>query len=514
NRFPRLAAKTNFYAGNVYSDIGDVNNTALYFLKALAYFEKTGDDKTVAGLLNNLGNLHLGQNNNEKAIEYFEKSLSKIAPESRNYSSIIFNLGIAYKNTGQYEKALENYGEALKIETARLDSFNMAKTYNGIGIVYKNMEEYDKALENYYLALEIKERLGNPKYISSTLNSIASVKKINKDFNTTIDLSLRSYDLANSVNAKNEVYYALENLYDAYEHLGEYEEALKYFKVYHNIKDSLFYQNEESKRLTHKYEIDAREKEIELQKAQSKSKNYFIILLGLIILITVIVVLFYLKNQKATVRQKISDERAKEAENQKKRFARELHDGTGSNLTGIRLQLLALDSQADNNIRDIVHEVERTHQGIRLLAYQASPPEFDHYTLDEALTDLVGRLTKTGSIQIQYSSTVTFNWSQVSKDLQLTVYRIIQEALSNVIKHSEAKLVDIQLIQHRDSINILVEDNGKGFKAEVGRKGLGHKNMSERAKRLNGTFQIDSTPGTGTTIIIDLPLPKNLSYVQ
>nr|NQU91318.1 tetratricopeptide repeat protein [Bacteroidota bacterium] len=77
NRFPRLAAKTNFYAGNIYSDIGDFNNTAKYFLKALAYFEKTGDDKTVAGLLNNLGNLYLGQNDNDRAIEYFEKSLSK-----------------------------------------------------------------------------------------------------------------------------------------------------------------------------------------------------------------------------------------------------------------------------------------------------------------------------------------------------------------------------------------------------------------------------------------------------
>ncbi len=127
---------------------------------------------------------------------------------------------------------------------------------------------------------------------------------------------------------------------------------------------------------------------------------------------------------------------------------------------------------------------------------------------------MVGRLTKTGSIKIQYSSTLTFDWSQTDKDFQLTIYRIIQEALSNVIKHSESKHVDIQLIQHQASLNIIVEDNGKGFKTGSGSKGLGHKNMLERTKSLSGTLQIDSTPGTGTTIIIDLPLPKNLRYAR
>ena len=206
-------------------------------------------------------------------------------------------------------------------------------------------------------------------------------------------------------------------------------------------------------------------------------------------------------------------ERAEEAENQKRRFAKELHDGTGSNLTGIRLQLLSLKDKPSidkDTLTSIINEVDLTHQGVRLLSYQASPPEFDNYTLDEAIRDLVRRLTKTGAIEIYYNSTVSFNWLQISHDFQLAVYRIIQEALSNIIKHSEANNVDIQIIQHEDSINVMIEDNGKGFDMAMADKGLGLSNIEERVESLNAGLNIDSNPGSGTSIIIEIPTPKEL----
>ncbi len=509
--FPQLLAKTNFYAGNVYNESNDFNKAASHYIEALEYFEKTKRVKLVAGLLNNLGNICIALDDNEKAIEYFEKAKKILTNDSGYYAAVIYNLGNAYKNTGNNKQALECFFEALKIEQKAFDSVDIAKTYNGIGIVYKNMADYDKAFDNLYKALEIKEKLGNPKYIASTLNNIAAVKMINKDYQEAVELSKRSYELAKSVNAKREVLYALEDIFEGYEQLSQYKDALFYYKLYYNEKDSAFYRDEASKSLIYKYEIKAKNDEIKLQAAESKNKTYFIAVLGLIILIAGVLVYFYFKNQKNKNLQRIIQERADEAENQKRRFAKDLHDSTGSNLTGIRLQLLALKDQQSldsDTVTGLVDEVDRTHQGVRLLAYQASPPEFDNYTLDEAVGDLVRRLTKTGSIKIHFSNVVTINWLQVNNDFQLAIYRIIQEALSNIVKHSEANNVDIQIIQHDASLNVMIEDDGKGFDVATENKGLGLRNIKERTANLNGICKIDSNPGSGTSIIINLPLPE------
>lgn len=511
NKHPKLLAKAYFYAGNVFTETYDYKIATNYLLKSLDYYEKTDHKRYQSMAIGGLSRIYILLDNNEKAIEYLQKAIMLSSKTSLNYQVAISHLAIAYKNIGNYEKALKYNFEALEIEIENGDSLNIAKSYNSIGVIYKKMEDYDKSIYNLNKAFEIKEKLGNPKHIASSLNNIADIELIKKDFKSVIELSKRSYELANGVNAKKEVSYALNNLFSAYEATEQYKDALTYYKLLSNTKDSVFYENEASKSLIYKYEIQAKDNEIKLQQAQSKNKTYLIIVLGLFILTVASTAYFYIKNQKNKHRQKIVEERVKEAENQKRRFAKELHDDTGSNLSGIRLQLLALKDQTTiSKIEDIISEVERTHQGIRLLSYQASPPEFDNYTLDEALDDLVQRLTKSGLIQIHFSNTIKFNWSQINQNYQLSIYRIIQEALSNIIKHAEAHNVEIQIIQHRNNINVMIEDDGKGFEITVVDKGLGHKNIQERTESLKGNFKIDSSPGNGTSIIIDLPLPKTI----
>lgn len=512
----KLLAKSYFYAGNVYSDLNDYQKAADHYLKALEYYEETGNKKAQAILVSSLSKIYILLDENEKAIEYIENEKEFLEPESKSYAAINSNLAIAYKNTGNYKKALECYNEVLLIETKMQDSFNIAMTYNGIGVLHIKMKNYDTALKNLHNALEIKEKLGNPKYIASTLNNIATIKIINRDYLGAIELSKRSYNLANSVDAIKEVFYALENLFNAYEQLGQFNDALLYYKLYYQAKDSIAFQKEGGKDVIHEYEIKAKEDELKLQKALSKNKTYLIIMLGLIILITGISIYFYIKTQKNKHQQKITAERVNEAETQKKRFAKDLHDDTGSNLTGIRLQLLALkkSTKDSSKIDEVIAEVERTHQGIRLLAYQASPPEFDNYTLDEAISDLVRRLKKTGSVKIQYSCIVTLDWSQLKQEFQLNIYRVIQEAISNIFKHANARNVDIQIIQHETNLNIMIEDDGKGFNTEAVNKGLGLANIQERTKTLEGVLQIDSSVGKGCTIIIELPLPKNIQNAR
>jgi signal transduction histidine kinase len=372
--------------------------------------------------------------------------------------------------------------EVLEIKQIIGDKSSTAKTNMAIGILAYEMSDYHKSIS----FLKTAEKF----FLES--DNIFELKPI------YLFMAKSYYKL----NLSKEAYSSLLSSYELSDSLYTIESA----KIIEELE--IKYQTEKKEQ-----EIVSLTKEKALESAQSKNKTYFILILVLVIFIAGITIYFYFKNNKNRHLRKITMERALEAESQKRRFAKELHDGTGSNLTGIRLRLLALkdSSMVDNKvITEIIEEVERTHQGVRLLAYQASPPEFDNYTLDEAISDLVRRLTKTGSININYFSTVTLDWLTVSGDYQLAVYRIIQEALSNIIKHSGANNADIQLIQHEDSINLMIEDDGIGFDVTIVNKGLGLRNMKERASNLNAYLKIDSALKRGTTIILEIPILKNI----
>jgi signal transduction histidine kinase len=97
----------------------------------------------------------------------------------------------------------------------------------------------------------------------------------------------------------------------------------------------------------------------------------------------------------------------------------------------------------------------------------------------------------------------------MENSLELTIFRIIQELITNIVKHAEATVGSIQFTKHEKSLNILIEDNGKGFKLskiETSSEGIGLYNIEKRIEYLEGNFTIDSTLGKGTSIIIDIPL--------
>jgi two-component system, NarL family, sensor kinase len=95
---------------------------------------------------------------------------------------------------------------------------------------------------------------------------------------------------------------------------------------------------------------------------------------------------------------------------------------------------------------------------------------------------------------------------ELEKQSQFNIYRIIQEAVNNILKHADAKEISIQLINQNDHITIMIEDDGKGFDPQENKKGRGLKNIVTRSLWLKGNINIDSTPGRGTTITTEIPV--------
>jgi signal transduction histidine kinase len=199
---------------------------------------------------------------------------------------------------------------------------------------------------------------------------------------------------------------------------------------------------------------------------------------------------------------------AQEAE--RRRLARELHDETGQALTSILLGLAAVersDSVEDAHraaaaLRDLVVE---TLQNVRRLAVELRPSALDDFGLEPALRRLGQTVREGRALDVQVETRLGPN--RLPPDVETALYRIVQEALTNVVKHAGAERVSVVVTRKAASVMAMIEDDGRGFEsAGSPGVGLGLLGMRERVELLDGTFQIEATPKAGTTLIVELPV--------
>lgn len=199
---------------------------------------------------------------------------------------------------------------------------------------------------------------------------------------------------------------------------------------------------------------------------------------------------------------------AEEAE--RSRIAGELHDETGAALTAILLDLATIDDAA--TLRDARHasaalrdSARNALENVGRLAFSIRPPALDEFGLEPALRDLSGRLEERGGPRVELAIDLTVR-TRLSAKLETAIFRITQEALTNVVKHADAKVVRVALTCRERSVTLTVEDDGRGFSRAQADGGFGLVGMRERVASVNGVLEIESESGAGTRIAIELPL--------
>lgn len=219
--------------------------------------------------------------------------------------------------------------------------------------------------------------------------------------------------------------------------------------------------------------------------------------------------------EKEAARQQLLGRLVQAQEEERKHMARELHDQLGQSLSHT---LLTLDSacsdcagkpayccQVKEDIRGLIDEV-------RLLAWNARPSILDDYGLDQALNRLVNETAKRADFALDYQYVAGAECGRLPNPIEVTLYRIAQEALTNIVRHAQASQASVVVLNQENEVRLIVEDDGKGMsgpsteKAE--RVSLGLLGMSERAALAGGTCLIDSSVGKGTTIRVRIPLER------
>jgi signal transduction histidine kinase len=195
---------------------------------------------------------------------------------------------------------------------------------------------------------------------------------------------------------------------------------------------------------------------------------------------------------------------------ERRRLARELHDETGQALTSILLGLRAVEEAGSGEgVRKSVGEVRElvvaTLQDVRRLAVELRPKALDDFGLVPALERLVQTFSEATGISVDLEAGL--GEDRLPAELETTLYRIIQEALTNVVKHAEAQSVSVLLVRREGSVTTVIEDDGRGFDPTSTREdGLGLLGMRERVALHDGRLQLEASPGAGTTLVVEMPL--------
>jgi PAS domain S-box-containing protein len=212
----------------------------------------------------------------------------------------------------------------------------------------------------------------------------------------------------------------------------------------------------------------------------------------------------------------LSGARIDAQEEERRRIAREIHDGLGQILTAIKLNVEILEDSAEirkqdrETLADVKNLLDTVMKEARDISYNLMPSVLVDFGLAPALQLLGERFSGQSGVKVEFYG--KSEGPRLDPRMEVALYRIVQESLTNAVRHGEAKLITVQLSRTGVQLRLTIEDNGKGMDEERARirrnegGGIGLASMRERVSSFNGTITIDSSPGKGTLIIVDLPL--------
>lgn len=511
----------NLNLGLIYTRKYDFEKGLPYLTNSVEDFEKAKGYDMVASAYCSISNAYHDAKNYEKGKEYAQIALKIIGEHDtiKDYYrwSAYSVLAINYDDNKEYEKAIETHLKALPFAKERVNS-----TYNNLGNTYKKMGRTDSALSYFNKSLIELRRYSSAydfKYSYATiLGNMVDVYRLTKNY------------IAATTYLDSALYYAIrsespEKILDAYEYAyllkketKEPETALAFLEKYQNIKDSLF--NEEKTKaiinFQEKYEAEKRQNLIEQQKFEIAQKDQWLWFAGIGLLLLCVSGFFIYRANKSRqgrrLREEIFNRQEIEAralfegeQNERIRIARDLHDGVGQMLSLVKMNLSMLDTN-DNAVQKAMRLTDKTIDEVRDVSHNLIPEELN-FGIFKALQNLTDKVNASGETKMEIEVAGEVQSLQFEKQNELSIYRIVQEVVSNMIKHAGASLLNLSVYPAGDHIIISVKDNGRGLNMEdiEKSKGIGWKNINARIHMLDGKINVLSEKLSGTQIEITLP---------
>ncbi len=523
--------KAQLNYGNLFIKEDNSARAIEFWQQARTNFEQISFKRGIQICINNLGALYLRQKKYSEALPLLTQAV-KMAEESKNFSSLALvqqNIGYAYTHLNNYPEALGWFTKAEATADAGTDLYPRGEVYNHRAMLDSAMGNYASAYRYQQQYLRINEKLAGEK-VTKQVNELQTKYETAKKENRISILNKDNF--IKSLEIENQQLELTKNLYA----LSENKLALTgaNLKIVNNELD-IKTQNEiilqqRLDAVEKKRNIDSLKKQSEIQALSLKNQRAEVARRNLIIggilftmlVLTLLAFSYYkrykLKQESLHKTQLLQEqEQATRAilsaeENERKRIAAELHDGIGQmmsvakmNLSVFENELPFTDEKQKLAFENVINMIDESCRELRSVSHQMMPNALLKNGLANAVREFIDKID---SRIIKVSLHAEGLREKMDNDTESVLYRVIQECVNNVLKHSEANHLDISLIKDTDGIAATIEDNGKGFDSGKFRhgEGIGFKNILSRINYLKGTVDINSRPGEGTLVAIHIPV--------
>ncbi|OAB31559.1 histidine kinase [Flavobacterium fryxellicola] len=475
-----------------------------------------------------LGLIHNELGNYDRAIEYNSKALTSIDDKTlpsvfQSKATSLNNMGYIYQNMNRHDKAITYFREGLKQDNLKTDKPSLyAMLIDNIAFSKFKSGDSRGLPELFYQALQLRDSLQLTSGIIANKMHLSEYFAFKKD--TVKSLQYAKEALNESVSSKNyrSVLAALKRLA-----IIEPKNASNYTKQYIDINDSL--QTAERKmgdKFTRiEYETDEIKDENTDLVAQNRNLVFLFTALGVLGLF-----IFVIKTQKAKNRELLFKQQQQIANaeiynlmisqqntietgriEEKKRVARELHDGVLGRMFGVRMNLDGLngfqDELAVNQRTNYLSELKNIEQDIREISHDLNREKSELINNFVAIIDgLFEEQKKTYKSKLISIVDSGIKWEVVSNSVKINLYRILQESLQNINKYAQANTIRIEFKKAEDHLILKMSDDGIGFNVKTAKKGIGLQNILFRTNECDGVVDIKSKKGEGTIITVTLPI--------
>jgi signal transduction histidine kinase len=503
---------------------GKFSDAIVLLLKACKLLEEAQDTKTLRNATANLGAFYTAMGLYPEALHAFRdvEAGAKSSGDSIMVAFVYNQKSEIFDKQGHYKEALLELTKAVKIHEASQAPYWLARTYARMGKEYLKLKDYDNSLKYTTMADKLFTGASSVETLDHYVQyNFAEIYLYKKEYQKVINYATRGLEWAMDSEPpllrESADYH--RQLYTAYEALGKTSQALFHHKLYKTQSDSVL-NKEAVQRVTAAaltYTFDKKQQLDKLAIETLENRNLTLIrnfLIGLLVLILAVVIVILWYNRKLvgknkellTKNREIGEALFNGQKMERKRVASELHDNLNTKLAALRWRMEAVDVNRYETGDQKIHMgslemLDDIYDDVRLISHSMLPAELESEGLVAAFHKLIGKLNINSKTEFQLVVDDSIQRPPASVEHQF--YIMTLELINNVLKHAQASKVWISLGRSDAGLELKVSDNGVGTDF-ASSSGMGMRNLSNRVEMLGGKLNIESTPGKGTTVTIEV----------
>jgi signal transduction histidine kinase len=510
-------ADAHLFRGQAYSNQGLFVQASDDYKKAYDYYEKANIPEYM--LHARSGEIIMYSKNGfiEKAIAQRDELIQDIKKlKLYQYLSIhLYNQSIDYKKLNNDNQRYQLLNEALTFaDSSNNPTFNYTAIYSSLSEHFSLNNNLQKAAVYLAKAEVYLPEIPNDRYA----NSIYLMAAIQYHINTNnLDLAkekaIERLEVLETLGIDEETISTHQTLSELYLKLGDKENAYTHLNLHITLKDSLFNQSKTNALIYYQtlYETERKEKElfenrssIALLEEKNNSMRRQYVFGGVTVTLGFILLFLY-KNQrdlksKKEMNEKYTQDLLMAQEDERKRISKDLHDGIGQSLLLIKNKVVL---NKDDNAKSMV---ENAIEEVRSISRALHPFQLQELGITKAIQNIIYQVDESSELFI--TSEIENIDGLFNLQQEVNIYRIVQESFNNILKHSKATGVKIDIQKMQKQIQLTIKDNGKGFDFSdkyIDFKSIGLKTLKERSRLLKGTMKVESQPGKGTSLEFLIP---------